>query len=55
MGLSTRVADTHVDADTEGKILEARRQFQNKGLDVTTFDPERYNVNISVAQNILFG
>ncbi|MDP6552474.1 MAG: ABC transporter ATP-binding protein [Arenicellales bacterium] len=55
MGLATRIADTEVDADTERKILEARRQFQEKGLDVTTFDPDKYNVNISVAQNILFG
>ena len=55
MGLGTRVADTETVADTENKILEARRQFQEKGLDVTTFDPEKYNVNISVAQNILFG
>ena len=55
MGLSTRVADTRADAETESKILEARRRFQDKGLDVTTFDPEAYNVNISVAQNILFG
>ena len=55
MGLSTRVADTRFDAETEDKILDARRRFQDKGLDVTTFDPETYNVNISVAQNILFG
>jgi len=55
MGLATRIADAQIDPQTESKILEARRQFQDKGLDVTTFDPNTYNVNISVSQNILFG
>ncbi|HAA35697.1 MAG TPA: ABC transporter ATP-binding protein [Gammaproteobacteria bacterium] len=55
MGLATRIADAQIDAQTESKILEARRQFQEKGLDVTIFDPDTYNVNISVSQNILFG
>ena len=55
MGLATRIADAQIDAQTESKILEARRQFQEKGLDVTIFDPNTYNVNISVSQNILFG
>lgn len=55
MGLGTRIADAELDAQTESKILEARRQFQKKSLDVTRFDPDTYNVNISVSQNILFG
>ena len=55
MGLATRIADAQIDPQTESKILEARRQFQDKRLDVTTFDPNTYNVNISVSQNILFG
>ena len=37
------------------RFLKAREQIRAKGLEFVAFDPDIYNVNITVAENILFG
>lgn len=41
--------------DIRARFLKAREQIRAKGLEFVAFDPDIYNVNITVAENILFG
>ncbi len=41
--------------DIRIRFLKAREQIRAKGLEFVAFDPDIYNVNITVAENILFG
>ena len=41
--------------DIRTRFLKAREQIRAKGLEFVAFDPDIYNVNITVAENILFG
>jgi len=41
--------------DIKEKILNARRQIRERNLGFKAFDPDAYNANISVAENLLFG
>jgi len=60
LGLNGRL-DPNRDPDTAGRLLEARRQFAARcdalGLAplVEPFDPDRYNTNQTIAENLLFG
>lgn len=61
MGLRSSI-DESTEADLPGALLEARNAMQQR-LDedgdlarlVERFDPERYNTNATVAENLLFG
>jgi putative ABC transport system ATP-binding protein len=60
IGLRGRV-DPAVNPELAGRLLEARRALSERlvrdGLTnyVETYDPERYNTNATVAENLLFG
>jgi putative ABC transport system ATP-binding protein len=59
-GLRSRF-DAGADPELTARLLEARRALRDRlAIDgitnlVETFDPERYNTNASVAENLLFG
>ncbi|HEX2151099.1 MAG TPA: ABC transporter ATP-binding protein/permease [Stellaceae bacterium] len=59
-GLRSRI-DAAADPELTARLLEVRRALRDRlaadGLTnlVETFDPERYNTNASVAENLLFG
>ena len=59
-GLRSRF-DAGADPELTARLLEARRALRDRlaadGITnlVETFDPERYNTNASVAENLLFG
>src|SRR3954468_4719078 len=59
-GLRSRF-DASADPELTARLLEARRALRDRlaadGIThlVETFDPERYNTNASVAENLLFG
>ena len=53
--------DPRVRADLAGQVLEARRAFRARAEDpeihelVETFDPDKFNDNASIGENLLFG
>jgi len=61
MGLKSSI-DSKADSDLAAALLEARRAMRQRLDDdpdlarlVERFDPERYNSNASIAENLLFG
>lgn len=55
LGLETRLGQAQIDADIEDRILRARRALSASGRDLSQFDRNRYDPNLTVAENILFG
>ncbi len=59
-GLRGRV-DPEANAETAARLLEARKALSRRLISdgitqlVETYDPERYNTNATVAENLLFG
>ncbi|MGE4648915.1 MAG: ATP-binding cassette domain-containing protein [Arenicellales bacterium] len=52
LGMHTTLSDQD---DIRTRFLKAREQILAKGLEFVAFDPDIYNANITVAENILFG
>ena len=60
LGLRWRL-DPEAEPETAGRLLEARKALARRLVEdgianlVETYDPERFNTNASVAENLLFG
>ncbi len=55
LGLGARIQQFSMSAEVREKILAARKQLSASRGDLQQFDRDRYDPNLTVAENILFG